>query len=219
MAFKIIIFDWDGTLVDSIPAIVGAMQDSIQDLQIPMVSEQAIRNIIGLGIRDAIVALYPDQGRELAFCEQFRDRYRYHYLEKQETTPPFFQGAIEMLQGLKAVGAQLAVATGKSQRGLDDAMEKTRTGYLFQAIRCADDSLSKPDPRMLFEILDQTGSALADALMVGDSEHDLAMAKNAGMASVGVTYGVQSREVLLTHEPLECFDEVADLQGWLLNNI
>jgi len=217
-AFKLLIFDWDGTLVDSISTIVQAMKDSMLDLGVEIPPEDQIRNIIGLGMREAILELYPKQGQKTEFCEALRDRYRYHYMEKNSTTPPFFPGALDMLKSLHGAGKQLAVATGKSRRGLDDALEKTGIGYLFCAIRCADEIFSKPNPLMLLDLLHTTGIELSDALMIGDSEHDVAMAKNAGMASVAVTYGAQSRAVLNRYHPLHCFDTVANLEHWLKNS-
>ncbi len=209
---RLIIFDWDGTLMDSQTQIVSSMQAAIEDLRLESRSTDECCNIIGLGLKEAVDVLYP--GRDAAFLEQFVGRYRHHWFSVSHQSE-LFPGARETLELLKDAGFQLAVATGKGRAGLDKVLKETGLGTFFATTRCSDESLSKPHPRMLHEILASVDLDPAQALMIGDTEYDLAMANAAGVGPVAVSYGVHTRERLLQHNPLVCLDGISELADWL----
>lgn len=209
---RLIIFDWDGTLMDSETQIVHAMHAAIDDMQLEARSHDQCRNIIGLGLKEAIDALYP--GRDDAFLEQFVDRYRHHWFSVAHSSE-LFPGAVETLCLLRESGLQLAIATGKGRTGLDKVLQTTGLKDEFSATRCSDETQSKPHPQMLEEILDELGIAPQQALMVGDTEYDMRMAVEAGIGAVAVSYGVHARERLLQYEPLVCLDNIGELVDWL----
>lgn len=212
--FDLIIFDWDGTLMNSAERIVSAFQASIEDLNGPDRTQNDILNIIGLGMMEAIQTLYPDA--EPAFCEQIRDRYRYHFLENPEVpSSSLFDGAEELLQCLNENDYLLAVATGKARRGLRQVFEETGMGDYFHTSRCADECFSKPHPQMIQEIMEQFGIEPQKTLMIGDTEYDLQMANNAGVSSLGVSYGVHALERLEECQPLDCVHSMDELRIWL----
>ena len=212
-SFDLLIFDWDGTLMDSESRIVACLQAAAADLGIRVPERAQARNIIGLGLKEAILSLYPGADGEMA--ERMVQRYRHHYLDANDTPTPLFPGARETLESLAEAGYLLAVATGKGRRGLDLSLEQTGLAPLFQITRCADEARSKPHPEMLLQILDELGADAGRALMIGDTEYDLQMAGNARMASLAVSYGVHSRERLLDHSPLHCIDDIRELSEWL----
>lgn len=204
------IFDWDGTLVDSTGVITEAMDNAIQNLGFERKSESAIRNIIGLGLPEAIKALMP----ELSPTERnlLKEEYAKVFVALDSAKPAqFFPLVKETLDRIKDSEHLLAVATGKSRRGLNRVMQSLNMEEYFQASRCADESRSKPDPLMLLQILEQLGQSVDNAVMIGDSEYDLAMAKNLGMRGIGVTYGVHSEQQLKKHHPLACVDCISEL--------
>lgn len=209
---RLIVFDWDGTLMDSETQIVHAIQGAIADLQLDERSHEACREIIGLGLQEAVDALYP--GRDADFRESFVQRYR-HYWFSDAHASELFPGARETLELLKEAGFALAVATGKGRAGLDRALRQTGLTELFAASRCSDETHSKPHPRMLNELLGELRVSPQQALMVGDTEYDLAMANRAGVDSLAVSYGVHARERLLQHRPLACLDSISELVDWL----
>ncbi len=209
---KLIVFDWDGTLMDSETQIVHAVQASIQDMQLEQRSFDQCRNIIGLGLREAINALYPDQDE--AFLDRFVERYRHHWFNNTENSD-LFPGSVETLSLLKEAGFVLAVATGKGRAGLDRVLADTGLEKLFSVTRCSDETRSKPHPQMLHEILRESAIDAQHALMVGDTEYDLEMANEAGVAPVAVNYGVHAHERLLQHNPLVCLDTITELVDWL----
>jgi phosphoglycolate phosphatase len=209
---RLIVFDWDGTLMDSETQIVHAIQSAIADLQLEARSVEACRNIIGLGLQEAVDALYPGRGED--FRQTFVARYRDHWFSDSHASE-LFAGARETLELLKESGFTLAVATGKGRAGLDKALRQTGLSGLFSATRCSDETCSKPHPRMLNEILQELQIASQQALMVGDTEYDLQMANRAGVGSVAVSYGVHARERLLQHQPLVCLDRITELVDWL----
>ncbi|MCU0935246.1 MAG: HAD-IA family hydrolase [Gammaproteobacteria bacterium] len=211
--FRLLVFDWDGTLMDSEARIVESALIAIGELGLPPRSRDAIRDIIGLGLPEAMQALYPEL--PVSHHVALIDRYRGHFLAEGGEPMPLFSGARETLEALHARGRVLAVATGKSRRGLDRALAETGLASLFAATRCADESRSKPDPRMLLEIMAEVGGDPAETLMIGDSEFDLQMAAGAGVAAVGVSYGVKDCERLLDYRPLTCLDAIDELPGWL----
>lgn len=212
-AIRLIVFDWDGTLMDSESKIVSSLRAAGNDLGLEALDDNMLRNVIGLGLKESIETLYP--AADLGTHRAFADRYRYHFLAVDGEVSTFFMGALEMVQGLHRQGFLLGVATGKSRRGLDRALAEHKCGGLFHATRCADETFSKPHPQMLLEIMEELGTAPLETLMIGDTEYDLLMAQNAGVASVGVSYGVHERERLLQHRPVACVDSVRELTAWL----
>jgi phosphoglycolate phosphatase len=211
--FRLLVFDWDGTLMDSEARIVSSVSAAIADLGLPTRSTQAIGDIIGLGLPEAMQALFPDL--PAGDRGMLIDRYRHHFLEADPTPMPLFPGVRETLLTLSREGYLLAVATGKSRRGLDRALKESGLSSLFGASRCADETRSKPHPQMLVELMDALGAPGPQTLMIGDSEYDLQMAIAAGVASAGVGYGVKGCERLLDYEPLACFDTLLELPAWL----
>ena len=212
-AIRLIVFDWDGTLMDSEAKIVASMRAAGDDLDLEVLDEGTLRNVIGLGLKEAIEMLYPDV--DLDTHRAFFDRYRHHFLSEEGESSRFFVGAFELVQELHHRGMLLGVATGKSRRGLNRVLAELGCGDYFHATRCADETFSKPHPQMLVELMDELGVAPEQTLMIGDTEYDLQMAKNAGVHSIGVSYGVHERERLLQHHPLTCVDNVNELTAWL----
>lgn len=212
--YQLLIFDWDGTLVDSIGRIVTAMHLAADACELPRCSDEQVRGIIGLGLPEAIRCLYPDlhdQGR----AQRLRHSYSENYLALEAEPSALFLGVAEGLEAFRAAGYGLAVATGKGRHGLQRVLADRGWLDYFDYSRCADETASKPDPLMLHEILAQSGVAAGQALMVGDSSFDLQMAQRAGMDSVAVGYGAQPLHVLREHGPtlaIECFTE---LRAWL----
>lgn len=210
--FDLLVFDWDGTLMDSAGAIAFSIQAASRDVGLPVPSESEARHIIGLGLNEAIAALFPELPR--ADYAALVERYRHYYLAR-DTEIPLFAGAAETIAALHGAGFLLAVATGKGRRGLDHVFEQTGLGPYFHTSRCADECFSKPHPCMLLEIMDELGVPQAKTLMIGDTSHDLQMASNAGVSSVGVSYGAHPREGLLALSPLVCADNFGELSRWL----
>jgi phosphoglycolate phosphatase len=213
--FDLLVFDWDGTLMDSEARIVACIRAAITDLSLEPRDNASIRNIIGLGLTEAINVLYP--GSDLAFATAMIERYRYHFLTADPTRSELFEGAEETLQGLADAGYLLAVATGKGRVGLDKVLDETGLGRFFQATRCADETFSKPHPLMLEQLMDQLGVEAQATLMIGDTEYDMQMATNARAAALAVSYGVHEKARLLQHQPLHCIDAITELTDWLDN--
>jgi phosphoglycolate phosphatase len=209
--FELLVFDWDGTLMDSEAHIVTSMQRAMMDAQLPEMAREKIRDIIGLGLREAIHRLLPNESDELHL--RLVDRYRYHFFADDPCEP--FEGAESVLRQLSAQGYLMAVATGKGRHGLDRVLKSTGFGEYFIETRCADETCSKPDPQMLQEIMTVTGVNPDQTLMIGDTEYDLEMANAARTASLGVDYGVHSRERLLSCAPLGCLSSISELPEWL----
>ena len=213
MTFSLIVFDWDGTLMDSQARIVDCLQAAFVEVGQPMPSREAAADIIGLGLDDAMARLWP--AADAPQRQLVADHYRRHFLGGNTTPSALFPGALETLERLHAAGYLLAVATGKSRRGLDLALAETGLAGHFQATRCADESFSKPHPQMLLEIMDELGVAPARTLMIGDTEYDLQMAANAGAAALAVCYGVHAPERLRALRPLACLNSLAAIPDWL----
>ncbi|TDG14041.1 HAD family hydrolase [Seongchinamella unica] len=204
-----VIFDWDGTLCDSVSQIVRAVQAVTLEMGLPVPSEAEAANIIGLSLPRAMEVLFPQEPPErLALLIE---GYASHYVGSETAPPALFPGALETLHELRGRGFALAVATGKSRRGLDRMLARLGLEDLFDATRCADETRSKPDPLMVTELLAERGCRPQDVIMVGDTEYDLEMARNAGVASVGVSFGVHSIERLARHAPLAIVDELPAL--------
>jgi len=215
--YKLIIFDWDGTLMDSEAKIVSCLRSSIEKLGLDPRDDLQLKDIIGLGLTEAILQLYPDLSE--AKIKLFIDEYREQFLEKDTTSSTLFDGVVEMLQNLKQKGLLLAIATGKGRNGLDRILKKTQLASLFDSTRCADETISKPNPLMLAEILDELKISVQQSLMIGDTAYDLEMANNIGMQSVAVTHGVHTVERLLAYKPATNVSCIADLNRWLNNLI
>jgi phosphoglycolate phosphatase len=212
-SYDLIVFDWDGTLMDSEARIVRCMQGAARDLGVADPGPAAIRHIIGLGLTEAMATLFPEESADSRAA--LTDRYRIHFLEQDNTPMLLFPGVHEGLTALAGQGFLLAVATGKSRRGLDRVFDETGTRELFVASRCADEAFSKPHPRMLEEILEVTGVAAGRTIMVGDTVYDMQMAGNANVPGLGVSYGVHPREQLLAHGALACMDSFPEVCTWL----
>jgi phosphoglycolate phosphatase len=213
--FELIVFDWDGTLMDSAGAIVASIQAAARDLGLEPPSEERARHVIGLGLGEALRHALPEL--EEARHEELADRYRHHYLA-QDHELVLFAGAAALVQTLGEAGYRLAIATGKSRKGLDRALDHSGLGELFHATRCADECHSKPHPQMLEELIDEFGVLPSATLMIGDTTHDLLMAQNAGVAGVGVTHGAHTAEALATAAPLHLAENIEDLRRWLNAN-
>ncbi|GGM24372.1 HAD-IA family hydrolase [Pseudomonas asuensis] len=211
--YKLLVFDWDGTLCDSIGRIVEVMQSAAADLGVPVRSDQSIKSIIGLGLPEAIQTLYPEMTQK--DIERFRQCYSDHFIMREQEPSPFFSGVAEGLAAFRRKGYRLAVATGKSRRGLDRVLAAKGLIDFFDVTRCADETASKPDPLMLNEILAHCDVHPSKALMIGDAPFDLEMARRAQIASVAVSYGAQSIEVLRDYEPTLVIDRFEELRVWL----
>jgi phosphoglycolate phosphatase len=210
---RLLVFDWDGTLMDSVGTIVACTQAVIQELELGELPEETIRNTIGLGLRETVEVLVPGCGD--ALFETIIEAYRRHWYLTFRDTPVLFAGVEAMLRDLSKEGYLLAVATGKSRRGLDFSLEQTGLGSLFHSTRTADEAFSKPHPQMLLDILSDLGVRPAEALMIGDTTFDLEMARNAGTGGIGVCTGSHCREDLQRLAPLACLERVVELPGWL----
>lgn len=210
---QLLIFDWDGTLADSAAAIVDTMQVAIRDLGLPPRDDQTIRELIGLGMNDVLVRLFPEL--ELNALRALLERYRAQWVTETREAP-LFPGALEALEALHEQGYRLAVATGKSRRGLDRSL-RHHTGLrrLLVGSRTADETASKPDPLMLRELLQAEDIAAGEALMIGDTEYDMAMAAAIGMPGAAVLCGVHDEVRLRSSGPAVLLEDVAGLPGWL----
>ncbi len=214
-SFDLIVFDWDGTLFDSTMLIVRCIQSACRDLGVTVPSDADAAYVIGLGLHDAlqhaVPGLPPDRYPELG------GRYRHHYLASQDELV-LFPGTLSMLQALKSRNHFLAVATGKNRRGLDDALAHSQLQGMFDATRTADETAGKPNPLMLQQLMQELGVAPERTLMVGDTTHDLMLARNAGTACVAVSYGAHEPESFAEHGPLFVAHSTDELQRWLLAN-
>ncbi|WP_110456147.1 HAD-IA family hydrolase [Shewanella algidipiscicola] len=207
--YELVIFDWDGTLMDSVGKIVACMQQTAKELNLLVPTETAVRDIIGLSMDEALNVLYPSASHQTR--QNMINVYREQYLQLNQTPSPVFDGAEELLLSLKASGHQLAVATGKARAGLNRVLHETGFTQHFVASRCADEAHSKPHPQMLQQLLQQLTVAPEKAVMIGDSIHDLNMARNAGMDAIGVSYGAHSAERLSAALPVAVVSSTPDL--------
>ena len=214
LPYKLLIFDWDGTLMDSEARIINCLRAaSAQVIGEETRSDEILKDVIGLGLREALKKLHP--GIQEPTIEKMAEVYRYEYLEVNGTPSRLFAGVETLLEELETMGYWLAVATGKGRQGLDQVLKHTGLGPRFHATRCASETFSKPHPLMLEEILDQLGMEVGDALMIGDTEYDMEMAKNIGMDRLGVSYGVHETERLEKHQPIGCIHNIIDLSDYL----
>ncbi len=213
--FELLVFDWDGTLMDSAGAIVASIQASCSDLGLPVPARERAAHVIGLGLKDALSYAVPELPPQ--DYGKLAERYRHHYLARDPGIE-LFPGMREMLVALKERGYLLAVATGKSRAGLERALEATRLGPCFDATRCADETHSKPHPAMLQELMQQLQVEAQATLMIGDTVHDLQMAVNAGVPALAVGYGAHPGDSLAGFNALACIAAPRDLAPWLARN-
>nr|VFJ47010.1 MAG: phosphoglycolate phosphatase [Candidatus Kentron sp. DK] len=212
--YTLLVFDWDGTLIDSETKIIAMFHAACDEIGVTRRQDADIRNIIGLGLPIAIQTLFPEQNA------RNRDRiltgYRHHF----DATPAsaLFPGVPETLILLREQGFRMGIATGKSRRGLEKDLSDTGLREWFPVTRCADEAPSKPHPGMLYGIMEEIACAPKNTLMIGDTEHDLKMARNAGVDAVAAAYGVQGREHLLQWEPRAYLDAIPELIDWLMES-
>jgi len=212
--YDLLIFDWDGTLADSITRIVESISVAAERCDLPALDADRIKGIIGLGLPEAIAVLYPHLA-DIKQVEAFRRAYADHYLLLEAEPSKLFPGVAQALQHFRDRGHLLSVATGKGRRGLDRALAGQGWADFFDVTRCADETASKPDPMMIHEILAYCGVSPSRALMIGDSVFDLEMARRAGVDSVAVSYGAQPLEVLMSCSPCKTINQFSELGDWL----
>ena len=211
---KLVIFDWDGTLFDSIDKICQSMLHAGELTNAPKRHHDDVKNIIGLSLDNAVKVIWPELPVE--HLDSIVEHYKRLYVARDQVPPESYEGVIDTLNALQENGIKMAVATGKTRRGLDRVMTLTDTTDFFDASRCADETVSKPDPLMLNEILEELNVSVDDAIMVGDTEYDLNMAHNAGMKSIGVTYGAHDMSRLKACKPhalINDFNQLTDVLG------
>jgi phosphoglycolate phosphatase len=215
MTYELVIFDWDGTLMDSTAVIAAALQSACRDVSIAVPTDRDARFVIGLGAADTFRHVAPDLDEEGR--RRLSERYRHHFLAR-ESEAPLYEGVREMLTDLHGRGRRLAVATGKARRGLDRALDATGLRPWFEATRCADEGFAKPHPDMLLMLMDITGVEPRHALMVGDTTHDLELAANAGVDAISVSYGAHDEELLSSRPAKARISSVEQLHRWLAEN-
>ena len=213
--FDLIAFDWDGTLSNSTAVIVHCIQAAVADVGGKPPSDDQASYVIGMSLMQALTSAAPDVPPEKH--TELANRYRYHYIQHKDDIS-LFAGVLPMLQTLRARGHWLTVATGKSRRGLDDALQDPLLKGVFDGSRTADETAGKPNPLMLEELMSDFGVESDRLLMIGDTTHDLEMARNAGCASLAVAYGAHPPENFARYEPLYVAHSVAQLRDWLLEN-
>ena len=215
--YSVIVFDWDGTLMDSTHGIVQAIQGACRDLELKVPSAAQAAWVIGLSLEPALRHAVPELTKSLE--PLFLERYRHHYLGRDQTLK-LFDGIPELLADLKASGATLAVATGKSRVGLNRALTSTALHSTFQASRTADETFGKPHPGMLLELMDELMVEPSQVVMIGDTSHDLKMAANAGVHGLGVAYGgAHPADELRACPNQGVVERVADLRTWLFERL
>ena len=212
--FDLLVFDWDGTLVDSVGWIVESLNFAARDLGLEEPAERLARSVIGLSLDRAMGTLFPKTTE--SEIEALMAAYQRHYNSKPLGPEALFEGVPEMLDALRGVGYKLAVATGKTRQGLDHALQSTGAADWFDATRAAGETASKPDPLMLLQLMDELDAPAGRTLMVGDSAHDMQMARNARIDAVGVFCGADGREQILSFQPLLGLEQTAELLRFLL---
>lgn len=213
--YDLIVFDWDGTVMDSTAIIAGSIQAACRDLDLVVPSDEAARHVIGLGLQQALRHAVPDLPEDKV--EPLVARYRHHFLS-QDDAIPLFDGARETIAELHEAGYSLGVATGKNRNGLERALTHTDMKKYFHATRTAEQTFSKPNPAMLFELMDELGVSAARTLMIGDTTHDLQLAQNAKVDALAMGHGAHPPEQLQAHNPLALLDDFAQLRAWLRVN-
>ncbi len=213
--YDLIVFDWDGTVMDSTAVIAGSIQAACRDLGMTVPDDETARHVIGLGLQQALRYAVPGMPEEL--MPEMVARYRHHFLS-QDQAIPLFAGARETIEELHDAGYWLGVATGKNRAGLDRALESTGLKKYFHATRTADQTFSKPHPAMLFELMDELAVSPERTLMVGDTTHDVQLAQNANVDVVAVGHGAHPPEQLQELNPLALVEDFAQLRAWLKAN-
>lgn len=213
MKYKLVIFDWDGTLMDSTGRIVSSMLTAAQQAELPVPSAEAVRDIIGLSMEPAFVKLFgmqhADKGPTLL------EYYKQAYVHEDDTPSPLYKGAVELLEQIKHSDALSAVATGKARRGLERVWTESKIKPYFSASRCGDEAQSKPDPDMLRQLLQELDVSSQHTLMVGDTSYDMAMAQALDMDRVGLTHGAHNVEKLKHCQPNFIAEDLPALSRWL----
>jgi phosphoglycolate phosphatase len=209
--YSLLVFDWDGTIIDSASAIAECIRLAAADVGLPVPTKEQASHVIGLGLHDALRHAVPDLKPERV--PEFVERYREHF-RASEHTMDLFGGMRELLQSLHGERV-LGIATGKSRRGLDRSLDATGLRPYFRASRCADETQPKPHPAMLLDLMDELDVAAESALMIGDTSHDLEMARAAGVDALAVTYGAHAEDNLRSCQPRACVASVAELERWL----
>jgi phosphoglycolate phosphatase len=212
--YALIVFDWDGTLIDSAGTIVQCIQDAARDMGLEVPAPERARHVIGLGLHDSLSHAVPTLAVER--YREFADHYRRHFIARQDAML-LFPGVLQLLGKLQPE-KQLAIATGKSRRGLDRALDMGKLRAFFCASRCADESQPKPHPAMLLELMEELGVEAGRVLMIGDTSHDLEMARSAGVDALAVSYGAHGEDGLRACGPRGCVSSVAELGAWLKLN-
>lgn len=210
---EIVVFDWDGTLVDSEQHIVASIRYAASKLALPDLEHDCVKQIIGLGMQEALLTLYQDLSSEQV--KSMRKHYSEHFFKTQTGAANLFSGVHETLTELRRKGLRLAVATGKSRNGLDKALKSTGLGGYFDIERCADESRSKPDPLMLRQIADHYQSDFGAMIMVGDTSYDMQMAAEVEMPALAVSYGVHVESRLREHQPLAVIDHISEVLNFV----
>lgn len=211
--YKLVIFDWDGTLMDSVPRIVSSMQTAAGIMNLPVPTKEQAQSIIGLSLPQACKQLFPVCDKDQ--ITQLIAHYRYQYIKKDSTTSPLFEFAHELLSDLAAQNKLMAVATGKARDGLERVMNTSGLKHFFHTSRCADEANSKPDPQMILSILKELNVNAKEANMIGDTSFDLEMANRAGVDSIGVAFGAHSKEMLALYKPKAIVNSLLELQAIL----
>lgn len=215
MRYRLIVFDWDGTLFDSAAVIAECIQLAAREMALPVPDRRTASHVIGLGLNDSLRHAMPSLPPER--YAEFLALYRRYFIEREDTLS-LFAGVPALLEALKRRGHLLAVATGKPRRGLDRALQASGLGALFAATRCGDETRSKPDPAMLLELMTELAVERTNLLMIGDTSHDLGMAQNAGVDAVAVGYGAHPLESLSALGPRACVGSLGELGQWLAKN-
>jgi phosphoglycolate phosphatase len=209
--YQLLIFDWDGTLMDSQARIVNCLRKAAGAVGLAIPEPSCCRSVIGLGLREASRQLHPVA--DDALLDGFMDAYRFHYLEEDGISEQLFAGTQAVLAQLAAAGYWLTIATGKSRRGLNRALAGSGVAHHFLATRCADESFSKPHPEMTLSLMAEFGVEAARTLVIGDSEYDMLMALNAGVDRLAVSYGAHEPQRLLQHAPIGLINDISELPG------
>ena len=212
MRYRLIVFDWDGTIIDSASTIAECIRQAAADVGLPVPSKEQASHVIGLGLQDALRHAVPSLAPER--IPEFVERYREHF-RASEHTMDLFGGMRELLASLHR-NRTLGIATGKSRRGLDRALDATGLRPYFRASRCADETHPKPHPAMLLELMEELDVAADVVLMIGDTTHDLEMARAAGVDALAVTYGAHAEQGLRSCQPRACVASVTELERWLI---
>ncbi len=214
--YQCVILDWDGTLVDSLQGIVSALRDAAMQMQLPIKTEQQMRAIVGLGLPEAILALYPELTAK-ADQQSFRQWYSQFFVQNQTAFAPFFSGVRDGISAMRSAGLRVAVATGKSRIGLDRALAAMQVESWFDLTRCADETASKPHPLMLQQLVAELNIPAHQCVMVGDTEYDLLMAQAMPMDAIAVSYGAHPSERLLACAPKLMAQNFSEVTRWILS--